>query len=235
MKIHAQGKQELKRRVTVGDNVQNFTTTLNSTVNGRAFSSQWGKKIGVRLVTGRWTVGQCKCFPLRQEIRRPSVNIKGSSEDFGGIGTSVWRISSWQRGGNEVTASPLSSLTAVDILLHLLADIQDFNLLNAQVSQDSGTISYEIQIIKKMLLTYSTESWLSLSCQSCCFTLRFLKHQITNYNEQLEHSSGWKERPKMTETIFEKNVLNLFFDFFSIGPSANLEEAEFMTCTAASH
>ena len=38
----------------------------------------------------------------------------------------------------------------------------------------------------------------------------------------------------MTETIFKKNVFDVYFDFLVV-PSTNMEEAGFMTYTAASH
>lgn len=81
-------------------------------------------------------MGQRECFPPGEEIKLPSVNIKGSSEGYGAIGTSVCRISSWQSGGNKVTASLLSALSC-GYLIASLADLSDFDLLNAQVFQDS--------------------------------------------------------------------------------------------------
>ena len=41
----------------------------------------------------------------------------------------------------------------------------------------------------------------------------------------------------MTETIFEKHLFDVYFDFFSLArvPSANTEGAWLMTYTAASH
>ena len=40
------------------------------------------------------------------------------------------------------------------------------------------------------------------------------------------------ELPKVTETIFEKNVFDLYIEFPFYLPSINLKEAWFMTCTA---
>ena len=40
---------------------------------------------------------------------------------------------------------------------------------------------------------------------------------------------------QMTETIFEKNVFDVYLGFLFSSVSTNMEEAGFMTCAAASH